>query len=116
MTDFGDAEGLVGGSCGGCGKRHFPLAEWCPWCGTPDPATVRLSTHGTLWSWTTVLTAPPGYTGPVPFGFGVVELPEDGLRIVTPLTETEGLEAGQHMTYTVVSLDSDHSTWAFGPL
>ena len=31
--------------------------------------------------------APPGYTGEVPFGFGVVELPE-GLRVITRLTES----------------------------
>ena len=30
----------------------------------------------------------PGYEGEVPFGFGVVELPE-GVRVVTRLTETD---------------------------
>ncbi|MGZ4730321.1 MAG: Zn-ribbon domain-containing OB-fold protein, partial [Acidimicrobiales bacterium] len=44
-----------------------------------------LSDHGTLWGWTAVTTAPPGYRGDVPFGFGVVELPE-GLRVITRLS------------------------------
>ena len=34
-----------------------------------------------------VLTAPPGYRGPVPYGFGVVEV-DDGLRVITRLTES----------------------------
>ena len=33
-----------------------------------------------------MLTAPPGYRGPVPYGFGVVEL-DDGLRVIARLTE-----------------------------
>ena len=33
-----------------------------------------------------MLSAPPGYPGPVPYGFGVVEL-DDGLRVITRLTE-----------------------------
>jgi uncharacterized OB-fold protein len=32
-----------------------------------------------------VTAAPPGYRGEVPFGFGVVELPE-GLRVITRLS------------------------------
>jgi uncharacterized OB-fold protein len=35
-----------------------------------------------------VHTAPPGYQGPIPFGFGVVELPE-GLRVITRLEVTD---------------------------
>jgi uncharacterized OB-fold protein len=110
-------EGLIGGECQGCGRRHFPATEWCPWCGEPDQTEVRLSTEGTLWSWTTVLTVPPGYTGPVPFGFGIVELPPDGLRLVTRLTEPDPghLHAGQPMAFTIVLLDDDQSTWAFEP-
>jgi uncharacterized OB-fold protein len=45
-----------------------------------------LSDHGTLWGWTAVTAAPPGYRGEVPFGFGVVELPE-GLRVITRLRQ-----------------------------
>lgn len=113
---FGD-DGLVGGDCGACGRRHFPVAEWCPWCGAPSPAEVVLSTEGTLWSWTTVLTQPPGSIGDTPFGFGVVELPADGLRVVTRLTEADPsvLREGQAMQFTVVALDGDRTTWAFEP-
>jgi uncharacterized OB-fold protein len=70
-----------------------------------------------LWSWTAVVAPPPGYEGDVPYGFGVVELPADGLRVVTRLTEPDPdrLRAGQPMAFTVVRLDGDRTTWAFGP-
>jgi uncharacterized OB-fold protein len=112
-----DEDGLVGGECAACGRRHFPLGRSCPWCGGEGPGEVRLSREGRLWSWTAVLTAPPGYEGPVPFGFGVVELPADGLRVVTLLTGTDPskLDLGQRVRFTVVPLTETISTWAYGP-
>ena len=116
MNLFTD-DGLIGGACDACGRRHFPAAHWCPWCGADGIGTVGLSTDGTLWSWTAVVAAPPGYDGEVPFGFGVVELPADGLRVVTRLTEAdpERLHEGQPMTFTVVDVANDLRTWAFAP-
>lgn len=109
-------EGLVGGECSACGRRHFPAAAWCPWCGADGTTTVTLSTEGTVWSWTAVLSPPPGSVGDVPYGFGVVELPADGLRIVTRLLEHDPsrLHEGQKVRFAVVDLDADTRTWAFG--
>lgn len=80
-----------------------------------------LAGRGRLWAWTAVTAAPPGYRGPVPFGFGVVELPE-GLRVVTRLTEPDPgrLEHGQPMQLVVVPLyEADDGrivvTYAFEP-
>jgi uncharacterized OB-fold protein len=75
-----------------------------------------LSTSGRVWSWTAVTARPPGYEGPIPFGFGVVELPDDGLRIVTRLTVSDpaALHAGQPVSYTVVDV-SGRRAWAFEP-
>ncbi|MCE7885697.1 MAG: OB-fold domain-containing protein [Actinobacteria bacterium ATB1] len=74
-----------------------------------------------LWAFTTVNAAPPGYEGPVPYGFGVVELP-GGMRLVTRLTETDHsvLEEGMPMvlTHDVVATDADGTevvSWAFAP-
>ena len=66
---------------------------------------------------TTVHTAPPGYEGPVPFGFGVVELPADGLHVITLLTETDPdrLSAGDAMRFTTVPVSDDTESWAFEP-
>ncbi len=82
---------------------------------------VELSGTGRLWSWTTVTTAPPGYSGEVPYGFGVVELPE-GIRVVTRLTQTDParLSAGEPMALVLVPVrvdDDGHRvvTYAFAP-
>ena len=81
---------------------------------------VALSATGTLWGWTAVTAAPPGYRGEVPYGFGVVELPE-GLRVITRLTEPDpdALQFGQEVRLAIVPLHDDDDghtvvTWAFG--
>ena len=93
-----DPPRLLGSRCAVCGRHHFPRQDTCPYCTADGASPVELSGTGRLWSWTTVTTAPPGYRGEVPYGFGVVELPE-GLRVVTRLTETDParLSAGQPM-------------------
>ncbi len=49
---------------------------------------IPLSQRGTLWSYTVIRHQPPvGYKGPdpfVPYGLGLVELPE-GIRILSPI-------------------------------
>jgi uncharacterized OB-fold protein len=117
-----DGPRLVGGRCDDCGRPHFPRATTCPWCSGESIADTRLAPEGTLWGWTAVTAPPPGYLGDVPFGFGVVELP-DGIRVVTRLTEADplALRFGQPMRLTIVALgprDDDVvvDTWAFAPV
>jgi uncharacterized OB-fold protein len=111
---------LIGGRCGNCGRHQFPRGSLCPYCGKDDVAEALLSPTGTLWAWTAVSAAPPGYRGEVPYGFGVVELP-DGLRVLTRLTESDpaALAYGQDVRLQLVSLHTDDEgrdvmTWAFG--
>jgi len=111
---------LVGGKCQTCGRHQFPRSSLCPYCGGDDVAEALLSPTGTLWAWTAVTAAPPGYQGEVPYGFGVVELPE-GIRVLTRLTESDPgrLEFGQDVQLQLVALhknDDGHDvlTWAFG--
>ncbi len=113
-----DEHGLLGGACDGCGRRHFPATRHCPWCGAAGTAAVRLSSEGRLWAWTAVRTAPPGYEGPVPFGFGVVELPADGLQVVTLLTESDPsrLHEGEPVRFTTVPVGNGSSSWGFAPI
>ena len=65
--------------------------------------------------------APPGYTGPVPFGFGIVELERERLRVITRLTEADPtrLTFGAPMRLVADSLPGDDGepvvTWAFEP-
>ncbi len=112
---------LLGSRCGECGRLHFPRHDTCPFCSAVGTRPVELSGTGRLWSWTAVTTAPPGYRGDVPYGFGVVELPE-GLRVVSRLTEPDPtrLAAGQpmHMVVVAVRVDDDGhevTTYAFAP-
>jgi uncharacterized OB-fold protein len=120
---FTDAEvpRLLGSQCEMCGRHQFPQHNTCPYCASDRTCPVELSATGRLWAWTAVTTAPPGYRGDVPYGFGVVELPE-GLRVVTRLTEADPalLSAGQAMTLVVVPVHVDDEgrpvvSYAFAP-
>ncbi len=111
---------LVGGYSPTSARYHFPLQPVCPYSGATDVERVELSREGTLWGWTAVTAAPPGYDGPVPYGFGVVELTHEQLRVVTRLTESDpsALEFGAAMRLVpdVVGRDDDGTdvaVWAF---
>jgi uncharacterized OB-fold protein len=112
---------LLGGHCGACGRLHFPAGVDCPYCSAEGCVPRPLGDRGTLHLFTTVLNRPPGYTGDVPFGFGVVELPE-GVRLIARLTETDPsrLDFGMPMRLTFVPLQVDDEgrqvmTYAFAP-
>lgn len=116
-----DAAGprLVGTSCASCRRRSFPAVDTCPWCGGTEVAAADLATTGTLWAWTAVTAAPPGYSGAIPFGFGVVQL-DDGVRVITRLTQADpdALTFGQPMRLVLDVVDHDEEgrnvvTWAF---
>lgn len=117
----GDSPRLLGSRCDACGHHHFPRSATCPYCAADGARPVELSGEGRLWAWTAVTAAPPGYRGRVPYGFGVVELPE-GLRVLGRLTEAtpSKLTAGQPMHLVVVGLHEDDegrqvTTYAFAP-
>ncbi|HMG26049.1 MAG TPA: OB-fold domain-containing protein [Acidimicrobiia bacterium] len=113
---------LIGGRCAACGRHHFPVAAICPYCGAAEVARVELSETGTLWGWTAVTAAPPGYRGDVPFGFGVVELPE-GLRVISRIEEADParLAFGAPVRFALSPLDTDDDgtdvvTYTFAPV
>jgi uncharacterized OB-fold protein len=109
---------LLGGRCHSCGEHHFPRADVCPYCASDETEPAELSNSGRLWAWTAVTHAPPGYRGPIPYGFGVVELAE-GIRVVTRLTESDPgrLRADQpmHLVLDPLHVDEGRSvvTYAF---
>ena len=81
-----DGPTLLGGWSPTSGLRHFPPAPVCPFTGADDVEPIDLPRTGTVWLHTTVSVSPPGYTGPVPYGLGIVELEGTPmLRIVTRL-------------------------------
>jgi uncharacterized OB-fold protein len=81
---------------------------------------VTLSGSGVLWGWTTVTAPPPGYQGEVPFGFGIVELPE-GVRVIARLAVPDdryrqGLPVSIRIVLLHVTDDGDRvETWEFAP-
>jgi uncharacterized OB-fold protein len=77
---------LLGGWSPSSGHRHFPRSPVCPYTGADDIEPLDLPKSGTVWLHTTVNLPPPGYGGPVPYQFGIVEVDGDPLlRIVSRL-------------------------------
>jgi uncharacterized OB-fold protein len=115
-----DPPALLGTRCDDCGRHAFPRTSTCPYCGSQRVTDVTLSASGTLLGWTTVTAAPPGYHGEVPFGFGIVELPE-GLRVITRLaTPDDTFSPGLPVHLRIVPLhvaddQAQIETWEFAP-
>ena len=110
---------LLGGWSPSSGLRHFPPSPVCPFTGADDIEPVDLPRTGTVWLHTTVTVAPPGYSGPVPYGLGIVELDGDPeLRVVTRL-RGEGVARGVAVALSgeeVPGPDGEPSvTWTFHP-
>jgi uncharacterized protein len=79
---------LAGTRCLNCGEVSLGTVPFCPNCTGNKVEVIPLSRNGILWTYTVIRTRPPGdYKGPdpfVPFGEGLVELPE-GIRVLSPL-------------------------------
>jgi uncharacterized OB-fold protein len=121
FTD-GDPPALLASRCGNCGSVLFPRVDACTYCATDGPEPLELTGPGILWAWTAVTAPPPGYEGDVPFGMGVVELPE-GVRVITRLTasDPDSLDPDQAMELRIVPLHRDAEgndvvTYAFAPV
>lgn len=87
LSDLDDVR-LAGSRCSECGETSLGRTNLCANCGRDTVSEISLSKRGTLWTYTVVRHRPPGdYKGPdpfVPFGLGLVELPE-GLRVLAPI-------------------------------
>ncbi len=98
---------LRGTRCLSCGEVFFGKYFSCENCGGADMQETRLSQRGKLYSYTVMWGKPSkNYKGPapfVPFGIGLVELPE-GCRIIAPLSIIEGLYVGMQMELVIETL------------
>jgi uncharacterized protein len=103
---------LLGSRCSQCGETSLGRAKVCANCGQATITEIPLSNHGVLWTFTVVRHRPPGdYKGPdpfVPFGMGLVELPE-GLRVLSPIQcDVAQLKIGLQLRFKpVVRKESD---------
>ena len=125
VDDDGEAS-LVGGYSATSGFSHFPRQVVCPFTGADDVVERRLPRFGRLWLWTAVTAAPPGYTGAVPYGLGVVQLDasredEPALNVVGLLTVADPAcwSEGDPVEVTTVEVPGPDgepmTTWAFRP-
>ena len=110
LSPLGDVR-LVGTDCKTCGEVSLGQARMCPNCAATDVTPLPLSTQGVVWTYTVIRHRPPGeYQGPdpfVPFGLGLVELPE-GLRVLAPLDgDIESLHVGMEVELVVFQLYRD---------
>ena len=120
MPDDLGATRLLAGRCPSCARFNFPAQPLCSYCSTDGCETVPLSTRGVLEVCTMVTNRPPGYEGPLPFGFGVVELPE-GIRIISRITAPERCPPGAQVQLVIEPLCADADgrevvTYAFSPI
>lgn len=70
---------LVGSRCPACGARFFPPRHVCSRCLAEPLEPAALSTRGTVYTYTVVHQAAPGFE--TPYVLGYVDLPE-GVRVL----------------------------------
>lgn len=73
-----DGAQLLAGSCRECGSRAFGAGRYCHACGSDAIEREPVSRRGTLYAFTRIHVAPPGFTAPYVVGY--VDFPE-GLRV-----------------------------------
>lgn len=102
-----NAEGqpqLLGGHCGSCGAAHFPAVAVCPVCGDEAVEHRPLPVTGTVYSWTTVHTAPKRWTRP--FTVAYVDL-DNGVRVFTRLAAGVGIGVRVRLSAGLVGQQPD---------
>lgn len=78
-----DGEGrLLGSRCPSCGAWFFPRRQVCSRCLAEPLETAPLSPRGTVYTYTVIHQAPPGFE--VPYVLVYVDLPE-GVRVLGQL-------------------------------
>jgi len=117
-----DGPYLRAARCGTCDKLQFPAAPTCPYCGGDRTTPTLVGPAGVLRLFTVVANRPPGYRGPLPYGFGVVELHGTDLEVIARLTQADParLRPGLPVTLVIEALCEDDDgtpvlTYAFAP-
>jgi uncharacterized OB-fold protein len=103
---------IIGSKCTACEEVTLGEAASCPNCAGVELETIPFSKKGFLWTYTVIRNRPPGdYKGPdpfVPFGEGLVELPE-GIRVLSPIAvDVDKLEIGMELDFDAHVLYEDN--------
>lgn len=100
---------LIGSSCLSCGEIFFPVQDSgiCTHCQGNRLEEIKLSPGGVITSFSVVYQKPAGgfYSGPVPYAYGFVKLPE-GVKVETLFTgcNLEELEVGMEVCLVIDKL------------
>ena len=86
--------------CGRCGRHVFYPRAVCPHCSSADLEWVDASGRGSLYSFSVVHRAPPGFEAP--YAVALVDLAE-GVRMMAGLVDVaiDGLEPGQALEVAI---------------
>jgi uncharacterized OB-fold protein len=79
---------LTGEVCPHCGAKLFPPRDVCPACSGPAKAPFQFSGRGTVYSFSTLYTAPQGFEEYAPYVVALVKL-EEGPLVTAQLTDVE---------------------------
>jgi uncharacterized OB-fold protein len=104
---------LIGSKCKDCSEISLGKRQACSNCGGKNLEEIPLSRKGKLWTYTIIRHKPPGdYKGPdpfVPFGLGLVELPE-GIRVLSPIQcDLNRISVGMELELEVYPLYTDEN-------
>lgn len=106
-----DKTKLIASKCKNCSEVVFPKQAGCPSCCKYDVEEVLIGPKGKLHCFTNVnYPVPGGYNGPIPYGVGIIDLPE-GARITSLLTEYDPakLKVGMPMEMVIEELYDSES-------
>ncbi len=121
FVDGKDGPRLCAARCSVCGELHFPAGRDCPFCGSNSCLGEEIGARGRLHVGTVVRNPPPGYSGPVPYGFGLVDT-DEGLRVVSALEITDDAELieGRRLKLVLRCVGNDAEgneqvAWSYAP-
>jgi uncharacterized OB-fold protein len=108
LKDDGTAA-LVGSRCEDCGAYFHGPVQFCQRCTSENVVAVELSRRGELHSYTYVIRAPAGWTGPEPYALAEVMLPENVLVAsrVVDWKEGEDLAIGAELEVVAEPVETD---------
>jgi uncharacterized OB-fold protein len=94
---------LVGNRCKDCGQVFFPSRAFCFQCSSQRMETIKLGRRGQLYSFST--SHMPSTHFLPPYTVGWIDLAE-GIRIFSPIKDTEGqeLQIGMEMGLVIDEL------------
>lgn len=116
---------LLGDVCEQCGEIFFPpkVIKFCAHCHSRKLNKIGLSREGKIKNFTVVYQRPGGgfYNGPVPFAYGVVELPEKvWVQTLFAGCDLETLRTGMDVRLIVERISQEEGqemlTYKFVPL